>query len=77
MLNEFEKVCQRAEAIRRSEEAVAQDARHARIRMARAGNLQLIAPDAFSEEWPAPVIANFIDVAGYRGVVGSASHSVV
>jgi hypothetical protein len=56
-------ICDRVNAVRRSNDAVAQDARQARIRMARTGNLQLIAPDAFSEEWPAPVIANLIDTA--------------
>lgn len=34
-----------------------------RIAMVRAGNLDLINPDCFSEDWPKPVIANFIDSA--------------
>lgn len=56
-------VARHVERLRTSAEAVSRDARMTRITMVRAGNLDLIAPDAFSDEWPKPVIANFIDSA--------------
>lgn len=56
-------VARHVERLRTSPEAVSRDARMARICLVRAGNLDLISPDAFSDEWPKPVIANFIDSA--------------
>lgn len=45
--------------------AQARDAAMARIRQVREGNMHMISPGMFSEEWPKPVVANFIDVAAH------------
>lgn len=39
------------------------DQRHRRVQSVRAGNVELIAPGMFSQEWPKPIIANYIDAA--------------
>lgn len=39
------------------------DERMRRIRLVRAGDLQELVPGLFADEWPEPVVANFIDVA--------------
>jgi len=49
--------------MRREPDATARTWRQSQIRLARAGNYELINPDAFSDTWPKPVIANFLNMA--------------
>lgn len=46
--------------LRYAPEAVARDSRMTLMRLVRANNFELINPDVFSENWPKPMIANFI-----------------
>lgn len=57
------KITKHVDRLRTDPTAVARDARMLRIRITRAGNLNLINPEAFSDEWPEPIIANFINTA--------------
>jgi hypothetical protein len=59
----FNAVMRKVNFMRRTPDATARVWRQSQIRLARAGNYELINPDAFSDTWPKPVIANFLNMA--------------
>jgi len=52
-------LCERRDALK--VRFLARDRRAAEVRAVRHGNFDMIAPDAFSEDWPRPIVANMID----------------
>lgn len=62
-MNDLDKIPDYVHRVRNSPKSAARDARLARMYLARAGNYELINPDAFSEDWPKPIIANFLTTA--------------
>lgn len=60
---ELSQIMRKVNFLRRTPDATARVWRQSQIRLARAGNYELINPDAFSDTWPKPVIANFLNMA--------------
>lgn len=63
MTADLNAIMKRVNHMRREPDATARTWRQSQIRLARAGNYELINPDAFSDTWPKPVIANFLNMA--------------
>jgi hypothetical protein len=62
-VNDIDKIAAHVHKVRTDAKSVSRDARQLKMRLARAGNYELIAPDAFSQDWPKPIIANFLQSA--------------